>query len=573
MALNSDRDGFLIADERVLISDLTQSIRGIQRSADAILVMLQARERTLTRSRIANPNSPRTRAPGSRTRGPGSPAPVPSGPQRRTRTAGQGGSGDPGTRERDGRGRYTRQPGADAAGEVRQLTRQQAQQNAERERAEESRRTREGGDQARDERGRFGAGGEGGSEDEKKSMFSRMKDFFKDRSGDALGDVDKVDPVIESANEVMGMVGGAVSALKATGELGKAVIGRGFGGQRDRATPWYKKLLQQLKLMRRDDGEFHRAELRALNEQQGGDGGSFIGSILKLLFGPVGAALVGAAVLAWTMMGDKISGAWNGFIASVKEKWDSAVKTFLGIWEPIAKFFSDKFGIVTNAVSGAAEAANTAIKGTTGVDVKETAAKVADATARAAGAVTQTVGDGLTAVKDWGSDKIASLISAKGTSRVYGRQDGAVERRDGGSVSWRNNNPGNLKFAYADSADKTDKSKRTKDQALAAAQKAYGAAVVDLDQWGNAVFSTEEAGRAAQAQLLKKKHGEKTVEQMLPKYAISDYSGKANIPAYANGIHKAAEASGVNLRGKKIGEMSDVELNTLLDGMRKVEGF
>ncbi|MEJ7806283.1 MAG: hypothetical protein WKG03_10240, partial [Telluria sp.] len=221
MALNSDRDGFLIADERVLISDLTQSIRGIQRSADAILVMLQARERTLTRSRIANPNSSRTRVPDSRTRGPGSPAP--SGPQRRTRTAGQGGLGDPDTRERDGRDRYTRQPGADVAGEVRQLTRQQAQQNAERERAEESRRTREGGDQARDERGRFGAGGVGGSEDEKKSMFTRMKEFFKDRSGEAIGDVDKVDPVIESANEGVGRVGGAVSALKGTGELGKAV--------------------------------------------------------------------------------------------------------------------------------------------------------------------------------------------------------------------------------------------------------------------------------------------------------------------------------------------------------------
>ncbi|MEJ7806818.1 MAG: hypothetical protein WKG03_12975, partial [Telluria sp.] len=211
----------------------------------------------------------------------------------------------------------------------------------------------------------------------------------------------------------MGMVGGAVSALKGTGELGKAVIGRGFGGQRDRTTPWYKKLLQQLKLMRRDDGEFHRAELRALNEQQGGgDSGSFIGGILKMLFGPVGAALVGAAALAWATMGDKISGAWGSFITGIRGTWDSAVKTFLGIWEPIAKFFSDKFGIVTNAVSKAAEATNTAIKNVTGVDVKETAKKAAEVVYKGHVVAAEAAKAGFTATKDWFLGKTSKVFES-----------------------------------------------------------------------------------------------------------------------------------------------------------------
>jgi len=139
-------------------------------------------------------------------------------------------------------------------------------------------------------------------------------------------------------------------------------------------------------------------------------------------------------------------------------------------------------------------------------------------------------------------------------------------------VAWRNNNPGNLKFEYAGSADKTVKSKRTKEQALLSAQKAYDG-VVDLDQWGNAIFNTEDAGRDAKAKLLTKKHGDKTIEEMLPKYAVSDYSGKADTEAYAAGIHKLAASRGLDLKGKKISDLNPDEFNALMDGMKKVEGF
>lgn len=431
MALNSDRDGFLIPDAPLRGDDLSQGIRGIKRDTGHILSLMRKRVRVLDRARIANPNS-RTRVRSaseseSRPTGARSSESVPRGAAGGGAQAAQG-AGTP----RDSRGRFTRQPGADVAGAVRQLTRQQGQQAAERARTEEAQRTRDGdpsNQQTRDARGRFGAGGGGAGggdgDDKKGGFFARLKDAMSNRGGgDALGDVDKVDPAIEAAHEIQTMIGGALGGLKSMGELGRAVIGRGFGGSKDRATPWYKKMLQQLKLMRRDDGEFHRAELRALNEQGAGGGGSgdgFFMSAFKLLFGPLGAALIGAAALAWATMGDKISGAWSSFVATVSQKWDAAVKTFIAIWEPIAKFFADKFGIVTNAVGAAGEKANTAIKAVTGVDVKAGTSKAAEAVSRASDGVAEKAGSWLEKVSP-GYRHTATFDGIKGGDdlRKYG---------------------------------------------------------------------------------------------------------------------------------------------------------
>lgn len=168
--------------------------------------------------------------------------------------------------------------------------------------------------------------------------------------------------------------------------------------------------------------------------------------------------------------------------------------------------------------------------------------------------------------------KITGLIRTEGKTRVYQMDDGSVETREGGTVSWRNNNPGNLKFEYAGSADNTVTSTRTRDEALVAAQRRYEG-VVALDQWGNAIFETEAAGRAAKAQLLRNTHGEKTIPEMLKGYAVDDYSGKANTDAYAKSVYAVGDSQGVDLRGKKIKDLTDQEFGALLDGMKKVEGF
>lgn len=169
-------------------------------------------------------------------------------------------------------------------------------------------------------------------------------------------------------------------------------------------------------------------------------------------------------------------------------------------------------------------------------------------------------------------NSVQKLLKTEGTTRVYQMADGTVQTRTGGTVAWRNNNPGNLKFGYAGSHDKTDHSKRSKARALSDAQKRYQG-VVDLDQWGNAIFADEATGRAAKAQLLTKQHGDKTIEQMLPKYAVSDYSGKANHAKYAEGIYQLAANRGLDLHGKKIKDLTHPEFEALMDGMKKVEGF
>ncbi|MCD4498551.1 NlpC/P60 family protein [Chromobacterium vaccinii] len=206
------------------------------------------------------------------------------------------------------------------------------------------------------------------------------------------------------------------------------------------------------------------------------------------------------------------------------------------------------------------------------VQAKPAESKPAAAKPIAPPSATQHAAQAAPASQSAAANSVQKLLKTEGTTRVYQMADGTVQTRTGGTVAWRNNNPGNLKFGYAGSHDKTDHSKRSKTRALSDAQKRYQG-VVDLDQWGNAVFADEASGRTAKAQLLTKQHGDKTIEQMLPKYAVSDYSGKANHAKYAEGIYQLAASRGLDLRGKKIKDLSHPEFEALMDGMKKVEGF
>ena len=168
--------------------------------------------------------------------------------------------------------------------------------------------------------------------------------------------------------------------------------------------------------------------------------------------------------------------------------------------------------------------------------------------------------------------KVTRLVSSIGTTRTLEMDDGSIIERSGGSVSWRNNNPGNLKFEFAGSADKTVTNTRTREKALESAQGRY-AGVVGLDQWGNAVFESYEAGRAAKIQLLERRFGDKTVEEMLPSYSKADYSGSTHHKEQAAAIYAEGDRNGVDLRSKKVGEMSVREREVLADGIRRFEGW
>ena len=169
-------------------------------------------------------------------------------------------------------------------------------------------------------------------------------------------------------------------------------------------------------------------------------------------------------------------------------------------------------------------------------------------------------------------ERIVRLVESEGKTRTLELEDGRVIERSNGSVSWRNNNPGNLKFEFDGSADKTVHTTRTKDDALAAAQGRYRG-IVGLDQWGNAVFESYEAGRDAKIQLLTRRHGEKDVESMLRGYSVADYSGQTNYAAQAAFIYGEGDRQGVDLRNKRISTMSRSELEALADGIRGFEGW
>lgn len=166
--------------------------------------------------------------------------------------------------------------------------------------------------------------------------------------------------------------------------------------------------------------------------------------------------------------------------------------------------------------------------------------------------------------------KVTRLVASQGMTRVFEMEDNTWVTAQDGTVSWRNNNPGNLKFEFEGSADKTVHSTRSKEKALEQAQSRYGG-VVDLDHWGNAVFETYEAGRNAQKKLVVDQHADDTVEDLVKGYSKADYSGATHHDAQAKTIYATALAEGHDLHGKKVRAMNPDERNALLDGIARAE--
>lgn len=166
--------------------------------------------------------------------------------------------------------------------------------------------------------------------------------------------------------------------------------------------------------------------------------------------------------------------------------------------------------------------------------------------------------------------KITRLVASQGMTRVFEMEDNTWVAAQDGTVSWRNNNPGNLKFEFEGSADKTVHSTRSKEKALEQAQSRY-IGVVDLDHWGNAVFESYEAGRDAMKTLVIDQHADDTVEDLVKGYSKADYSGATHHDAQAKTIYATALAEGHDLHGKKIRDMKPDERNALLDGIARAE--
>jgi len=263
--------------------------------------------------------------------------------------------------------------------------------------------------------------------------------------------------------------------------------------------------------------------------------------------------------------GVSVNSLLNGFRNLSDELIQSAIPTLKGYGSILNKLFSGDFkGAIAEANEMGLEFGKRVAEG-----ARSAWGRIAGAADVATGQEVGTLA-GTSVMNEGGSKKIGA--SYDGMKRTYQLADGSQEVRTGGTVAWRNNNPGNLKFGYRNSSDVgSHKIKRSKEQALKDAQRRYKG-VIALDQFGNAIFESMEAGAVAKAQLLKSQHGGKTYQQMLRKYAVDDYSGKTNYAGYEKTIANTAKSMGVNLEGKKIGQMTDKEFQALAAGMVKAEG-
>lgn len=140
---------------------------------------------------------------------------------------------------------------------------------------------------------------------------------------------------------------------------------------------------------------------------------------------------------------------------------------------------------------------------------------------------------------------IAKVESGQGYV-IYIKKDGTKIKRTGGSVSWRNNNPGNIinsNFAFSNGAVGT--------------------------AGRFAVFPNEDTGLNATIKLLRSKnYTNLELSKVYDRWA-PEGDGNNNPSAYANYVSKH---SGVHLN-KKISELSDDEIMRVARAMQQFEGW
>lgn len=151
--------------------------------------------------------------------------------------------------------------------------------------------------------------------------------------------------------------------------------------------------------------------------------------------------------------------------------------------------------------------------------------------------------------------KHTGIASVKqGTSVTYTNANGTTTTKSGGTISWRNNNSGNLMYSSV--------------------QKAKQDGAIELDTKGYAIFASEADGDKAREKVIKRNWGNLTIETMIHKYAPADDGKtpalKGNNPAqYTTSV---AKYSGLS-KHLKINELNNSQMQSLLEAMKKHEGY
>lgn len=279
----------------------------------------------------------------------------------------------------------------------------------------------------RDSRGRFTSNNDQSERQFQRTLFNGIGDRIATAMVDAESGLEKADPTIQAFNEI-------ATPLRNGYQI--------FMGDSKDDSRWFRRIFSEIRLFRRDDTVFNRAANRSLRnlenrEDENGNGGgeSFLGglfgsitpwimralaglgpmlltgvtAVLGTVFGPIGLAISAAGLAAWALfsedgqkffarIGDDFMTGWNAITENIKTSWDSAVKVFTDVWEPIKQWFDDKLGIVSDTFNKAGNTVNTAVKNFTGIDVKETAKS---AYGKASDFTKRNVIEPLATAKDW----------------------------------------------------------------------------------------------------------------------------------------------------------------------------
>ncbi len=374
MALKSDSQGFLIADERLALDALAQGIEGVHADTTAILRLLQGSARTdmLRRQRAQAGAPPDATSKSSAARA--APRALAAAAMPRSMSSA---AAPARTFLRDERGRFISSGALQAAvstvpprlpkpvsADVRprvqtgpapavigagsaplasapqlpapatnstalvpvtntteSLTRTQALQAARQQRATQSPQPGGASNAARDGRGRFVGKGrakrgksdvsdvshhsdEGADDREPRGLLARLKSAFGHLSAGGVGDFEKVDPTIEAAKEVGGLVRAPLAAI---GKVGGAVASKvGLPSIKNPAIGWYRRIFGVLKQTRDESRTANLIQERTLKEidkksgggiggMHGGEGG--IGGLLGGLLERGGGFLKGGGRL------------------------------------------------------------------------------------------------------------------------------------------------------------------------------------------------------------------------------------------------------------------------------------
>ncbi len=298
--------------------------------------------------------------------------------------------------------------------------------------------------------------------------------------------------------------------------------------------------------------------------------GSVVGGVAGGFFGEKAGGIVGEKVGSWVAdlrsadIAGKIVTGWDRFTSALGDGFDIVLKK-LGL-DKAAEKAKQVYDAAAEKTAEATLAAKRGYGDATGKFIPLTDAEANVARRQAAqvdprrldgpqlqekGTINtlaegagRALGRGTEAVRDTAVGRGATAV-ADGLKRVFTREDGSQEVREGGTRAWRNHNPGNIRAGEF--------------------AKANGAIGQDAD--GFAIFSSAEAGAAAKQKLIfeGKNYKDLSLSAAIARYAPPNEND--------TGKYQRTILAAVGGQDKKMSDYSPAERAAITEAMTKMEGF